>query len=210
MEERTEISAVLKKIEELRAFLKFGDEIFPFISELFLFIQDIIPLMVKINHSIKDSTNRLPTATDNIMTVSEVTETATHRVMDKLDVIMAELDDLSGKVKGKSELENRIQKIQNEVSEIMYALQFQDITTQQLEHVNRILQAIYEKFTRLFDSILGVKKKTKVGGEILSAIESEINGVEYRRESERFQHQTADKVRLKGISQEDIDRLFQS
>ncbi len=210
MEQRTDMSAVLKKIEELRAFLKFGDEIFPFISELFLFIQDIIPLMVKINHSIKDSTNRLPTATDNILSVSEVTESATQRVMDKLDVIMAELDEFSRELEAKPHLENRIQRIQNEVSEIMYVLQFQDITTQQLEHVNRILQAIYEKFTNLFDSILGVKQRTKVGGEILSAMEKEMKGTDFQQESEQFRHKTEDKVRLNGISQEDIDRLFGS
>ncbi len=210
MEQRTDMSAVLKKIEELRAFLKFGDEIFPFISELFLFIQDIIPLMVKINHSIKDSTNRLPTATDNIISVSEVTESATQRVMDKLDIIMAELDDFSAELDGKPHLEKRVQRIQNEVSGIMYALQFQDITTQQLEHVNRILQAIYEKFTGLFDSILGVKQKTKVGGEILSAIEKEMKASDFPQESKQFQHETEDKVRLNGISQEDIDRLFNS
>ncbi len=211
MKDARNMDDVLSKIEELRSFLKFSDEVFPFISQLFLFIQDIIPLMMKINYSIKESTNKLPSATKNIASVSQTTEMATHQVLDKLDSIVNKLQGLSSGLKAvenAGEKQDVIEDVQGDISDIIFALQFQDITSQQLEQANRILEAIYEKFSSLFSSMLLVKEKTNVGEEVLSAIDNEADSPAVVQERENFDKQTADKVRMHGISQADIDQLF--
>ncbi len=201
---------VLKRIEDIRDMLRLSDEVIPFLGDLFKFIKDVIPLMMSIKSSIEDSASKLPTASENINTVSATTELATHQMLDKLDIIMDNMDKLSVGLPddetGK-EKKGMITSVQNEVADIINALQFQDITSQQLEHANRILEAIYGKFIMLFDSIRTVKARSLVGEEIIGALEEE-HRQRLEKESENFNKETEDIVRNKGISQSDIDRLF--
>ena len=206
----TNMEEVLKKIENIRDMLKLSDEIIPFLGDLFKFMKDVIPLMLAIKSSIKDSASKLPTASENISTVSATTELATHQMLDKLDIIMDRMDKISASL-GDSEKDNEkraiVSEVQNEVNDIISALQFQDITSQQLEHANRILEAIYEKFLNLFDAIRSVKSHTFVGEEIIGALE-DAQREKIEKESEEFHKETEDKIRNKGISQSDIDRMF--
>ena len=156
MSSNINMEEVLKRIEDIRGMLQLSDEIIPFLSDLFRFIKEVIPLMMAIKSSIKDSASKLPTASQNISTVSETTELATHQMLDKLDIIMDRMYSLSDNL-GDSDQDKEkkaiVSEVQNEVNDIISALQFQDITSQQLEHANRILEAIYDKFLNLFESI---------------------------------------------------------
>jgi len=177
MVEIKSIDDVLKKIEEMHNSLRMSDEIFPLISDLFLFVKEIIPLMLEVNSFMKDSSAKIPTASENLNNVSKATEMAANDVMDRLDDISEKLDGLKNRVKdegGSNGSISLIDEISAEANEIIFAFQFQDITTQQLEHVNRILEAIYEKFITLFQSSLKLKDKSILGKDVARALEGEL------------------------------------
>ncbi len=204
------IDDVLNKIEQMHKSLRLSDEIFPLISDLFLFIKEIIPLMLEVNAFMKDSSKKIPTASDNLNKVSQATEMATHDILNRLDTIAEQLENLKTRVKNEGASDESIQlidDISNESNEIIFAFQFQDITTQQLEHVNRILEAIYEKFVTLFHSSLKLKDKSIIGEDVVNAIENEL-GDSTQQSSKEFHKKTEDKMHHQGISQDDIDRFF--
>ena len=175
------IDDVLVKVDQIRESLRFSDEIFPLLSDLFKFLKDTIPLMLEANVSIRESTSRLPDATNNLNKVSETTAEATNQVMDKLDEVLAQLDELRDSVEEGVEKEaqlDKIDNIHNEASEIIFSLQFQDITSQQLEHTHRILQAVNDKFVDLVRAFGKIKATTLLGKDVVAAIENE-----YEREA---------------------------
>jgi chemotaxis regulatin CheY-phosphate phosphatase CheZ len=210
MVEIKNIDDVLHKIEEMHTSIRLSDELFPIISDLFLFVKEIIPLMLEVNSFMKDSSKKIPTASENLNSVSKATEMATNEVMDTLENISSKLESLSERVKnegGSAETLALIDEISTESNEIVFAFQFQDITTQQLEHVNRILKAIYEKFIVLFKSSLRLKDKSILGKDVIKAIESELEE-KTSTTSDEFHKKTEDKIRKNGISQDAIDKFF--
>jgi len=207
------IDDVLLKVEQLHKSLQLSEEVFPIINDLFKFIKEIIPLMVEVNTFMKSSSQKIPSASENLNNVSKTTEMATHEVMDKLDVITAKLDTLRETVEkegGSPASLEMIDDISNETSEIIFAFQFQDITTQQLEHVNRILEAIYERFVQLFESSLRLKSSTTLGNNVIQAIEGELDSGAAKESRETFEKRTEDKMRHTGISQDEIDSFFKN
>lgn len=211
MNEIENIDQVMQKIEDLKASLQFSNDMVPLISDVFRFISDIVPLLLDANFSIKESTSQLPTASDNLALVSQTTEMAANEVMDKLEGINEKLEDLKTQTRDGKDVEKQIEaidQIQNDSAEIIYSFQFQDITTQHLEHVERILQAINEKFSSLFSSFANLKKGKGLGSEIFSAIENEIKETLENEHKEFFEERTQDKIRSTGISQDMIDSLF--
>lgn len=205
------IDDVLIKVEELRNSLRFSDEILPLISDMFLFIKDVIPIMLEANAFMKDGTKEIPVASENLNNISKTTETVTHEVLDKLDNVMEMLDRLSNDLTVQNVNAGTmasVNEIKNTASEIIYAFQFQDITTQQLDHVNRILQAIYEKFITLFQSFVKIRRHSDLGGDVFSAIENELKQIKSQESREYFDKRTMDHVHQNSISQEAIDSFF--
>ena len=210
MVEIKNIDDVLNKIEEMHQSLRLSDEIFPLISDLFLFVKEIIPLMLEVNSFMKDSSSKIPTASDNINSVSKATEMAAHDVMDRLDTITEQLETLRERIKEEGASEESltmIDDISSEASEIIFAFQFQDITTQQLEHVNRILEAIYEKFIAFFQSSLKLRNNSVLGKDVVAALEREVEEKNVQKRDD-FNKKTEDKMHHGGISQDAIDRFF--
>ena len=201
------IDDLLSKIEELRVSITVNKQTLPIINDLFLFIKDIVPLMLEVNAFMKEGANKVPSATDNLSNVSKTTEMATQDVMDHLENIISELDQVKTSVlncTAITETVKKIEAIQNEVQDVFYSFQFQDITNQQLEYVNRILNAIYLKFVYLFNSSLSLKGNTIFGQGVIDAIETELK----KGELNSINEQTKDTVRKNHISQEAIDRYF--
>jgi len=206
------IDDVIVHIEGIHKSMQFSGDLFPIISDLFRFIKDMIPLMLEANLSIKETTNHLPTATDNITSVSKTTENATHQVLDQLENIFTKLDLLKQKIDSEDSKEGKIallDEISTEANEIIFAFQFQDITTQQLEHTSRILKAVYEKFSHLFGAFEKMRKNSDIGQEVVQAIEREFDKEKERRHKEFFDNHTADTMHHSAeITQEDIDSFF--
>jgi len=201
------LNRVIDKIDEMRDFLKIGDEVIPFLSDLFGFMQDIMPLMKEANCSLSDGSRKLPDATDRIRDVDQTTEMATHEILDRLDTISEKLNQLDDHL-GKKEKQTVVD-VQDEVNKIIYALQFQDITAQKLEHADRILTAIYKKFQELAESTKKVKMRTNVGKKMMQEITDSIHETDMQKRSEDLDKETEDKIRQSNISQDDIDKLFE-
>jgi len=197
---------IQEKVEEIREFFKIGDEIIPFLGELFVFIKDIMPLMTNANISLQVSANKIPDATNRISDVTQTTEMATNEILDKLDSISDKLTSISQVVHG--DPKKLVDEIQSEIIDITYALQFQDITSQKLDHANRILNAIYQKFSELLTSIEHIKLNTSIGNRVLQTITGASNGEEIQKQKNEFDEKVSDIVRENEISQDDIDKLF--
>lgn len=206
MKSKENVDDIIGKVEEIRAFLKIGDEVIPFLGELFVFIKDIMPLMYDADISLHDGTNKLPDATDRISDVSQTTEMATNEILDKLDSISDKLTTISPLIQG--DQKNLIDDIQGEIMDIIYALQFQDITSQKLDHASRILKAIYEKFSELLKSINQLKVSTSVGNKVFQAITGAIDNERREKHKKEFDEKVSDTIREKEFSQDDIDKLF--
>jgi len=206
MEKNNQLDEVLSRINDMRGFFKFGDEVIPFLGDLFTFLKKIMPLMSDMNSSLQDSAKTLPTASDRIDDVNKATEFATVEIMDTLDRILVSLDALPGLEKESQNVS--IETMKDEVANIVNALQFQDITSQKLSHANKILGAIYQKFNTLFASLEEAKASSTIGRQVLEAIEEQVDTDARTQEQEDFQEKTKDEIRHVEISQDDIDSLF--
>jgi len=200
------IDDIRKKVEEIREFFKIGDEIIPFLGDLFVFIKDIMPLITNANISLHVSADKIPDATDRIADVSQTTEMATNEILDKLDSISDKLTSISQIVHG--DPKKLVDEMQSEIIDITYALQFQDITSQKLEHANRILNAIYQKFSELLKSFEHIKLNTSIGNKIIQSITEASNSEKIQKQKDKFNEKVSDIVRENEISQDDIDKLF--
>mgnify|MGYP002640262489 CR=1 FL=1 len=201
-----QLDELLVRINDMRGFFKFGDEVIPFLGDLFAFLKNIMPLMSEMNSSLQDSAQKLPTASDRIEDVNKATEYATVEILDALDRISSNLEKLP-----KMDKENQSESIatmHEEVANIVNALQFQDITSQKLNHANQILVAIYEKFTVLFASLEKAKFSTAVGKKVLEALEESVDEEAREAAQNEFEEKTKDVIRHEEISQDDIDSLF--
>ena len=207
MSNDTPVGEIFQKIAEMQDFLRIGDEVIPFLGDLFKFIQDVMPLMSEIQTSFTDSSGKLPDAAQRLNDVSVATEMATHEIMDKLESINVGLEKIFVNVSDNDK--EVIDTLKNDVMDITFALQFQDITSQKLEHANRILEAINKKFTQLSMNSEMIKVKTKVGEKIMQELHLGINPEDYIKNSEEFHKETEDVIREdENFSQDDIDALF--
>jgi chemotaxis regulatin CheY-phosphate phosphatase CheZ len=201
-----QLDEILRRINDMRGFFRFGDEVIPFLGELFTFLKGIMPLMMEVNSSLKDSAHKLPTASDRINDATTATESATTAILDALDTISLDVKELPEL--NKTELTDKATKINDEITNIINALQFQDITSQKLEHASRILDAIYDKFNMLYTSIEQARSASTLGKQVLEAMGSDENGRRRTQESDEFEEKTKDDIRHEQISQDDIDSLF--
>lgn len=198
---------IFQKIAEMQDFLRIGDEVIPFLGDLFKFIQDVMPLMSEIQTSFTDTSGKLPDATQRLNDVTEATEMATHEIMDKLESINNGLDKVGESLEG--EKKEIIETLRNDVMDITFALQFQDITSQKLEHANRILEAINKKFTGLSKNSELIKVKTKTGERIMRELHLGPDPEKVSDDAEKFHKETEDLIREdQSFSQDDIDALF--
>ncbi len=200
------IEELLEKVEEMREFFRYGEDVIPFLGNLFKFLQAVMPLMMEVSNSINDTNHKLPTATDRITDVSNSTELATNEIMDKLDNITEKLKNIA--VVDSDEHKVTIGEINEEINGIIYALQFQDITSQKLEHANRILKTIYEKFSALFNSLEDIRNNSDFKTNFMQVMDPKVEAKKLDKLSKEFDSKTKDKMRISSITQDDIDSLF--
>ncbi len=90
-----DITLLLRKAEELRALFVLGQRVIPFLEEIFLFVNDIKPLLDEINSSIQDNLKKMPNASKQLSKVTEATEMATTEIMDIVDGLVYKSDIIS-------------------------------------------------------------------------------------------------------------------
>jgi chemotaxis regulatin CheY-phosphate phosphatase CheZ len=205
-----QIEKIVRKVEELKALFIFGQRVMPFLEDLFYFVQEIAPLLEEINASLKESSKKMPKASDQLSKVTEATELATTEILDMIDAMGFKLngiqtnlnrfksygdlqDDLSRKLKRRlaileqkypddedvrsaknlwekvdqsSNLMDPLQNTQTHINEmrqiasnIMIALQVQDITSQQIAAVNHLIESVQQKLSNLLESLASDEKR---------------------------------------------------
>jgi len=86
------MTTLFEKLNDLKTLFQYGEKIVPIIKSLVDFMQDTVPLLENINHSITDSASKIPTASNQINNVTSATEMATTEILDLIDVISANLE----------------------------------------------------------------------------------------------------------------------
>jgi uncharacterized protein YukE len=99
----SDIAVLLKKAEELKALFVLGQRVIPFLEEIFMFVNEIQPLLDDINQSIEENIKKMPNVSKQLSKVTEATEMATTEIMDivdgvvyKTDIILKNVKEMSG------------------------------------------------------------------------------------------------------------------
>jgi len=90
----TNISQIFNKLNDLKAVFVYGERLIPILQSLMDFIKDTVPLLENINHSIADSTSKLPKVANQISSVSIATELATTEILDLVDNVNNEISNV--------------------------------------------------------------------------------------------------------------------
>ena len=191
---------VVKTLKDIKSLFEFGDEIAPFLEELFAFLTDLMPILAKANHLLGDTTASMPAASENIASADTIAESATHTIMDHVEELTTGLDDLISTQK-EAQCKAELQKFAGKMGEIQTALQFQDITSQHLSQATQIVAAIQVRMEKMFESLQTIGEKNEAVKVILENYAADISSDEAISTEDTIRRDDA-------ISQDEIDALF--
>jgi len=167
-----DISLLLKKAEELRALFVLGQRVIPFLEEIFLFVNEIKPLLDEINTSIKDNLKKMPNASKQLSKVTEATERSTTEIMDIVDGLFYKSDIISSDLNKLAEMNNVNKANPIKIIELISKAIETDITSQDL--VSELTTEI-QNFKNSKDSEFGeIVTKTDA---MLSSIKDDSNSI---------------------------------
>ena len=160
--EKAEVSRLINSFTAIKGYFDTTKRYMPQIAKLVFFIEEIVPLLNDIHDNINQTSAIIPTAAEKLGKVTSATELAATEVMDIVDNVIGRLNSMTTMVDELSEsvLENpsaaekisgikqEIDGSQDDLFSIMNALQFQDITTQQINSIastiNMVQGALHE------------------------------------------------------------------
>ncbi|RKX29929.1 MAG: hypothetical protein DRP47_00470 [Candidatus Zixiibacteriota bacterium] len=183
------------------------------IVTLALSINEVVGKFKQLSNPLSESQERVPKATEQLDKISEQTEVATHQMLDKVEKITQREDEVSQGLKKIKDntisgdfsnivptIDTLLEKVNlnsEDAYVIMDALQFQDITSQQMNHAASLLEDIEDRL----HSIIGVIQGSQETEDAVPASASP--------RKERAYDPNADYTDKKA-SQSDIDSLFSS
>jgi chemotaxis regulatin CheY-phosphate phosphatase CheZ len=145
------------------------------LKELTTSISAMMEAFRKIRQPIQESSVKVPTTAHHLEKVTEQTERATHKVLDMIEDITNRESQISGWVEqikkmipdevlsSNTQIDTLLTDIKvnaegtlNDSYNIMDALQFQDITTQQIDHAISLLDDVEDKLVSMLQTV-GVK-----------------------------------------------------
>ncbi len=164
--EKAEISRLINSFQAIKGYFDTTKKYMPQIAKLVFFIEEIIPLLQSIHKNLHQSTELIPSASEKLDKVTSATELATTEVMDIVDNVISRLNTITASVDALEEsvaqspaadaAKERIEEIRTEVNgsqddlfSIMNALQFQDITTQQINGIASVIDSVQLKLSEL-------------------------------------------------------------
>lgn len=141
------------------------------ILELTSSINDIVQKFKELRNPLAESHEKVPRATEKLDKINEQTQAAAHQMLDKVEQIsqreeeliqgLANIKDLTAKnqlADVGSLVDTLIEKANatvNDVFTIMDALQFQDITSQQMNHAAFLLEEVEGKLNGIINVLQG-------------------------------------------------------
>jgi len=145
------------------------------LKELTASISTMMEAFKKIRQPIQESSIKVPTTAHHLEKVTEQTERATHKVLDMIEAITNRESQISGwteqikalipgdVLSSKTQIGTLLTDIKanandnlNDSYNIMDALQFQDITTQQIDHAISLLDDVEDKLISMLNTV-GIK-----------------------------------------------------
>ncbi|MGE5353317.1 MAG: protein phosphatase CheZ [Acidobacteriota bacterium] len=99
------MSQLFDKLNDVKVLFQYGQKVVPVLQSLVDFMQETVPLLENINHSIADSTSKIPKASDQINNVTNATELATTEILDLVDAISNNVYKIESKLQAINETE---------------------------------------------------------------------------------------------------------
>jgi len=141
------------------------------VAELAASINQIVKKFKELHKPLRESSEKVPKATEQLDKISEQTEAATHQMLDRVEKIVDQVEtSKQGLEKIKTcvyekrtgdivtLVDDLIEKANTTYSDaytIMDALQFQDITSQQMNHAASLLEEIETKLQNIMGALNG-------------------------------------------------------
>lgn len=164
--EKAEISRLINSFTAIKGYFDTTKRYMPQIAKLVFFIEEIVPLLNMIHDNLHQSSSLIPSAAEKLDKVTSATELAATEVMDIVDNVISRLNTMTthvDEIDEKAEngidaatLKEKVQAIRAEIDgsqddlfSIMNALQFQDITTQQINSIGSTIDAVNVKLAEL-------------------------------------------------------------
>jgi len=182
--ERAEVSKLINSFNAIKAYFNTTKKYLPQIAKLVDFIEELIPLLNTIHDDLHQSTLMIPTASEKLDKVTSATELATTEVMDivdrvigRLNTMTVSLDEVDAVISQEKPVPSSITEkttiirkeidgSQEDLFSIMNALQFQDITTQQICSIGQVIETVQRKLGQLLsgfdDEAFNLPKQRKV------------------------------------------------
>ena len=148
------------------------------LKDIIAFVKDIKPVLESINQSVNDNINKMPDATDKLNKVTQATENATNEIMNVVDGLFEKTADIQTNLSqintddaGKT-LIAKSDEVCNAITEdatnIMMALQVQDITAQQINAVNSLLETIQSRLQGILNqyNLSDISEIIRTDGEV--------------------------------------------
>lgn len=156
--EKAEISRLVNSFGAIKGYFDSTKLYMPQIAKLVFFIEEIVPLLNDIHANINKTSEIIPNATEKLGKVTSATELAATEVLDIVDNVVGRLnnmtamvDDLEKNIETDSANTGKIGMIRKEIDgsqddlfSIMNALQFQDITTQQINSIASTIDKVQD------------------------------------------------------------------
>lgn len=147
------------------------------IEELASSINEIVAKFKELHNPLRESSEKVPRATEQLDKISEQTEAAAHQMLDRVEKIVGHVEDFKtglnqiktcikedrvGDVDGMvDDLLEKANVTCNDAYTIMDALQFQDITAQQMNHAAALLEDIEIKLNGIMGALKGETSVTE-------------------------------------------------
>lgn len=148
-----ELAKLLDKAEELK--------VVGFLEEVISFVREMKPILDSMNSNIADNLIKMPAASKKLAQVTEATEVATTEIMNTIDSIIEKtgkinknLTDIESGAGNDtiSESKSLLCNIDDDANSIMMALQVQDITSQQIAAVNKVLDTVKSRLSSILNN----------------------------------------------------------
>ena len=151
-------SIILKRAPKAtKAHLLVFQQVFPYLENVLKFIRSILPTVNKMEEFLPSTSGKLPEAAQNLGKVTEATEMASTEIMDLVEKVMNKLNEVSEMKAANEAMKNTISECNDDLFNILNALQFQDITSQQIESIKSIIASVNNDLIKLVSDFKNLK-----------------------------------------------------
>lgn len=158
---------ILLRIQHLKELFSLGEEIMPLLEELFLFFNDMTPLLGHVSDEPLVNQGIMPNIAHILVAAIDQMTNSTFQIMNQVTDMQDRIDTMqqpgSMAEKNPEILHNEMKKLRMDTDSIISALQFHDIVSQKLIHVKKVLGQAQSKLISLFARIneLNISEETK-------------------------------------------------